>query len=264
MTVRYAEHAPAPALRRHVICYWSIASDGAPHRVLPDGAIDLVFGGASAPSGQLVGVMTRALVTPPGFARSIVGVRFRPGGAAALFGIDARDTRDERIPIEDALGAEGRSLEGRVLDALARGAAPAVSVLESALLARFERRALPLDPRLAAAVAAVDRACGAVTTPALARSVGLTERHLERLFGARVGIGPKAYAQVVRVQAALAAVGEGTPAAAVAAELGYADQSHLIRDMQALAGVTPAAWARAHAVSDLSNPSGGPAPTVGA
>lgn len=50
---------------------------------------------------------------------------------------------------------------------------------------------------------------------------------------------PKSFLRIERAWAARAAIGEGTPLAAVAADLGYADQAHMTRDVHALLGLTP-------------------------
>src|SRR5262249_2417747 len=82
--ISYAGHAPAPELRDCVECYWSIDSTGAPHRVLPDACSDLLFVVGRASSASVIGVMSRAIVTPAGEPETLLGVRFRPGHGAAL------------------------------------------------------------------------------------------------------------------------------------------------------------------------------------
>jgi hypothetical protein len=60
-------------------------------------------------------------------------------------------------------------------------------------------------------------------------------------FTAQIGITPKRAAMLVRLSPAIEAIMAGTAAADVAARFGYADQSHLTRDLRELAGYTPAA-----------------------
>ena len=91
----------------------------------------------------------------------------------------------------------------------------------------------------------------------LARDLGLGERQLERVFVERVGLGPKAFARVARLQAFLPhldGAGGRTSWAALAVGLGYADQAHMVREIKRLAGVTPTELARARAMSDSFNP----------
>jgi Helix-turn-helix domain len=73
-------------------------------------------------------------------------------------------------------------------------------------------------------------------------------------FRSQVGLTPKRAAQLVRFDHAAHLLAAGHSAARVAAETGYADQSHLHRDVMAFAGVTPIAVAVAPwlAVDDVS------------
>lgn len=77
----------------------------------------------------------------------------------------------------------------------------------------------------------------------VARRLGWSRRRLERLFARDVGIPPKLYARIVRLNAVLATLEEPERPQAVdlALEAGYFDQSHLLRDFRALAGRRPGA-----------------------
>src|SRR5512140_643622 len=254
-TFQYREHAPAPELARSVACYWTIEATMTPgHRVLPDGCMDILFDLDAAESPRVIGVMTAAIVTPAQTRTRLFGVRFLPGEAFAFLDVSGKEGRDRVLSLEDAWGAAARALRDRVREA--KDTAARVRILDEELVAR--RRA-PADPRVRAAVHAIRAARGAVRVELLAGRAGLGARQLERLFDERVGVGPKAFATVARMQAlldAMAAGGRGF--AALAAELGWADQSHLVRDLRALAGLTPGELARALRMSDSSNPPYGP------
>jgi AraC-like DNA-binding protein len=94
---------------------------------------------------------------------------------------------------------------------------------------------------LAWAVAQIERRAGAVRIAALARELGWSERRLERAFAENVGVSPKLFARIARFEALLAHVRSGASAswADAALALGYADQSHLVRDVRQFAGVPP-------------------------
>ena len=80
----------------------------------------------------------------------------------------------------------------------------------------------------------------------VAAEVGLSERQFRRRFHAAAGYGPKTLHRVLRFQRFVRQLdaSAGTPdLAAVAAEAGYADQAHLTRECNALAGMTPTALA---------------------
>ena len=79
-----------------------------------------------------------------------------------------------------------------------------------------------------------------------ARRAGSSVRTLQRLFERYLGLGPKWVISRARVQEAAdrIATGDDVDFAALAVELGYSDQSHLIRDFKAMVGFTPAAYAQ--------------------
>jgi transcriptional regulator GlxA family with amidase domain len=94
---------------------------------------------------------------------------------------------------------------------------------------------------------------------ALARELDVGERQLRRRFAAAVGYGPKTLQRILRLQALLHhAQHASLGLAALAAELGYADQAHMTREVGALAGVSPSVLLRhpgsTLALSDLFKP----------
>ena len=78
---------------------------------------------------------------------------------------------------------------------------------------------------------------------AVADDLGVSERHLRRVFVETVGLSPKTFARLARFHRALRAAREDARAgwATIAAAAGYYDQAHLIGDFRAIAGVTPRA-----------------------
>ncbi len=73
----------------------------------------------------------------------------------------------------------------------------------------------------------------------LARVAGLRRRHLAEAFRIRFGLPPHRYLTQLRIDAARRLRASGAPASEVAAEVGFADQSHLVRRFKAAMGVTP-------------------------
>lgn len=78
---------------------------------------------------------------------------------------------------------------------------------------------------------------------AVADELGVSDRHLRRMFREAFGIGPKTFARLARFQRALSVAREDERAAwaTIAADAGYYDQAHLIAEFQAIAGAPPRA-----------------------
>jgi AraC-like DNA-binding protein len=93
------------------------------------------------------------------------------------------------------------------------------------------------------AIVAVEGAGGDIDVGSLSARVAASPRQLTRLFRDCMGMGPKRFGRIV--QAALRRLVQGeTPLAELAADLGYADQAHLTRELRQLFGVAPARLAR--------------------
>lgn len=219
----YAETAPPPDLASLVECFWRIDGPVAEHRVLPDGCIDIILMSNGA---RVVGTMTRAILASAS-TESIVGVRFRPGEAARVVPMASHDLTDLDAPLSAAWGDEGKRLD----DCARRS-----DVLVCALRGRLACHGEAIDLRIRAAVSVLSS--GGTVRDAAERA-GLCERSLARRFTSRVGVAPKKFGRVMRLQRAVTAIWRGSNAAEAAAAAGYADQSHFTRDAKDLAGVTP-------------------------
>lgn len=74
----------------------------------------------------------------------------------------------------------------------------------------------------------------------LAKGAGLSRAHFFRLFDASLGVSPKLYLNVVRIERALAAVmREETPLAELSARFGFPEPTHFTRFFRDHVGVSP-------------------------
>ncbi|HKI01797.1 MAG TPA: AraC family transcriptional regulator [Thermoanaerobaculia bacterium] len=76
----------------------------------------------------------------------------------------------------------------------------------------------------------------------LAKVANLSPYHLHRVFTREVGLSPHAFQTQVRLCRAKILLNEGKPLHEVAAETGFADQSHFTREFKRTVGLTPGAY----------------------
>ena len=88
------------------------------------------------------------------------------------------------------------------------------------------------------------RAADNISLDDLAREAGLSPFHLHRLFRRQVGMPPHAYQLQARIARAKRLIRQGLPLASVAAETGFADQSHFTRHFRRLVLMPPGRYAR--------------------
>lgn len=209
----------------------------APARILPDGCIDVLID-VHTGATRVVGTMTRAVLDGVPAGVSLAAVRFKPGAARAFLRVPAA-TLTDRVLEASELGCGWLSTRPAP-DAGAASLASALTALERALLARLPAGAPQAEVREATRRLFAARA---PTVDALARDLGRSRQHLARQFRENVGLSPKEFARVARLQRAIAALQHARRAglAELALDLGYYDQAHMTRDFSELAGLTPRA-----------------------
>jgi AraC-like DNA-binding protein len=240
----YRELPPLRDLADVVECIWFFApneSGGAGYvdRVFPDGAADIVISEGKA---AIYGPASSFRLLPPKAA--FTGIRIRRGAAKVVLGINLAEIGAGPVSIGTLWGGCAGELEDR----LAGLSAPSDQVV---CLAKFLSQRLPivgdLDDAVQTAIARIDLHPDG-TIRDLTRNIGVSERHLRRRFRNHVGLGIKHYARIVRFQRLLDAIrrhkrlsGALSPGwSATAYEHGFADQAHLIEEVRAFAGLTPA------------------------
>lgn len=230
--------APSAKLSRFISHYWlGMDNRDSTYDIVPDGCIDVVL---HAECGRTAvwayGTSTR-LKTEAIAPGNYLGIRFQPGMARFFLDLPAQELTDRRAPAPRDLA--------RDLDALfdCLGTAEAYSRLDRTL----ERRLECAGPRMSAvdeATRSITACNGAMRIGDLVRNYGKSRRQFEREFLQCVGITAKHFAVIARFRHAAARL-SAQPArslATVAADAGYADQSHMVRDFQRLGGASPSRW----------------------
>ena len=242
----YHEHPPAPPVAASVLSYWAFEASGtAPepteHTVWPDGCTSLAVAIVPGARPQLlcIGATADARRLPVTPGARYVGVRFWPDTGAACTGYPASLLRDALLPVPTDFVASWSVLAESVATVPhVRDAWPLLDAWTATLSPRIAPDALVRQ-----CIHAVAAAAGDVRVAALAASLGPSARTLQRRFAAATGLTVKEYARIRRLRTALEARLKNADGAwsVLAAELGYADQSHLVREFSALCGQAPRA-----------------------
>jgi AraC-like DNA-binding protein len=246
---RYEERRPCLALGSLLSSVWvqQISTDAPPyaHLNVPNGCVELVCRIGATP--QIVGPLTRGVIELLDPGSTVVGVRFRPGAAAALLGVSPSDMVDLVVQADAVWGPSLIEVGERI--ALCRSPEEGMALLEQLILDRAAAAANP-DPLVAEAVRRL-MPWGVQDVSSLRTSLYISERQFRRRLESSIGLGPKTLHRVLRFQGFLAlaqfSVSQGNDPASeglgrLAAESGYADQSHLTRECVRLAGAPPRAF----------------------
>jgi AraC-like DNA-binding protein len=241
----------------HPTCSLTVERGSHPRQGLPAGSAVVV-----------TGVCTRRFdVRVQGWG-AVAGLRFRPGGLAALTGRSASAWTDRSLAAGGILPAD---LVTVLADPdLAASARDWCDAAESGLAVLADEHADPRYDLLLDVVADMlaDRTLLAVAE--VAERHGVTVRTLQRLFTWYVGVGPKWVLARYRMHDAVTALHDGWDGTLteLAVRHGWYDQAHFTRDFTALVGSTPGDYrdrmsSATASTTGRSTDTGRRAPTVG-
>lgn len=169
-----------------------------------------------------------------------VQVRLSPLAAPPVLGVPLAELRGEVLTLDDLWGRDVQRLRERLHRA--RNWAERFALVEAELSGRL-RAGRVVEPEVAWVWHQIVGSRGRAGVGELAARTGWSRQRLWSRFGAQIGLTPKRAAMLVRFDHAVHRLVRGHGAAQVAADTGYADQSHLHHDVRAFAGMTPAAAA---------------------
>ena len=201
---------------------------------------------AVRPPEFVQGVQTGYSEIDGGCAPTYIEVALSPLGAYQLLGIPLSQLTGELVDFADVVGHEGRRLGEAVRDrATWRGR---FTELDGFFLRRMDA-APTVAPEVRLAWHRLVVSGGTIAIRNVCREVGWSHKHLITRFRQHVGVTPKQAARVIRFEQVLRRMylSADPDWGRVAADCGYADQAHLIRDFGEFAGTTPGAGARSAA-----------------
>jgi AraC-like DNA-binding protein len=235
-----ARIAPSGPLAFFVDYYWIVRWDlrGQPpyeQTILPHPNVNLVF---EASGAGIYGV-DRSL-----FARRLsgqgkaLGVRFRAGCFRPFWGAPISQLSDRVVPGVRVFGPLAEKTRVAIMSADTDG--EMVGGAESLLFSCLPEPD-PVASQAADLVSLINSDPSLRRVDQLAVLSGMSVRSLQRMFGDYVGVSPKWVMRRARLHEAALRADGGEPVdwAALAIDLGYADQAHLTREFTATIGMPP-------------------------
>jgi AraC-like DNA-binding protein len=197
-----------------------------------------ILDSAYRPPQFVMGAHGSASVVEGDCAPSYLEVWLTPLGAYTLLGLPMDELSGQLLDLVDVLGADGRRLAEQLRETPSRR--QRFALLDQFLLRRLARGPQP-SPEVSWAWERLLATAGAVPIGRIADEVGWSHRHLIARFRQQVGLGPKTAARLVRFDGVWRRIDQRRPLdwGRVAADAGYADQAHLVRDFRQFTGTTP-------------------------
>ena len=235
------DRRPVAELRRHLACVsvQQVLPGSEPYtqRPVPNGSAELRCEVGAMP--QVFGPQSGPLEHTLAPGATVVGVRFNPGAAPSVLGVPASEVVDLSVGADELWGRSAVALG----EAVAAAASPweAAAKLEAVVVARLADAAEPDPIAMEAARRLLPGRTRDVTS--LPSELYISESQLRRRLREATGFAPKLLHRMLRFQGFLALAHRyeqpSRELARLAADAGYADQSHLTRESAKLAGLSP-------------------------
>lgn len=171
----------------------------------------------------------------------VFGVSFHEGSAFSILGIPLFELQNS-ISLLDVLNrTDLLNLYTHLREA--KSLSLRIHWLEEWLLSRLSN-GRDLDKLVLASLGRLQAGRGQLPIPKLSEQFSISQRQLERLYQNQVGVSPKQYARLLKVEAARLALRQIDKNSSVnlALELGFYDQPHFIREFSSIIGLTPHAY----------------------
>jgi AraC-like DNA-binding protein len=247
---------PGPELAPFVETFWGVRGSAHYHveSVLPNATTELMvnfgvrqkvvaYGEHRADDefrkAWIAGIQDQRLVHASPQGVNHVAARFRAGGAHVFFDLPMDELTNQVVELDDVIGPGATDqLWTRLREV--DGDEARCRALEGWLL---ERRSAvhPYFVTVRRAIDLLRRGPHRAPVAQVCARLGLSNRHLIKQFRRTVGLAPKTFGRIERFQKVINACrGRAhVPWSRVAAEFGFADQSHLTREFRRLSLVTP-------------------------
>jgi AraC-like DNA-binding protein len=246
---------PHPELALHIrgyIGYFESSSQRVRRRELPAGEVALIISlgpqwrSIDPVTGASIGTLrtfiaglddTYSLVDSE-TSGAAIQVDFTPIGARQLLQLPMHLVSKRTTELTDLLGSEADRLVEQLVEAPDwHGRFLTLDNFLLTRIRRYERSTREIDWAWRQLV--LSR--GSIRVQQISEQLGWTRKRLVKAFRDEIGIPPKVLARVLRFRRALAEFNaqQISDFSQVAAECGYSDQAHMIRDFKDLSGLTP-------------------------
>ena len=182
----------------------------------------------------------------------MVGVAFFPTALSHLLRMPLSELTDRRVDLEVLLGQEAVELRQKICEA--GGMQQRVQLLENFLLKRLHK--FDYQPNvLDKVVDHIIEHSGMVSVSQLADQAALSNKQFRCRFYEKTGLSPKLYCRIKRFNMVIGNTYSKLPNWSDAVyNLGYYDQSHLIREIRKFSGKKPSEFSsyQRHMASQLN------------
>ncbi|TLV03852.1 helix-turn-helix domain-containing protein [Dyadobacter luticola] len=158
---------------------------------------------------------------------------------SAILSIPASELKNQLLDLKYFFGNDAENIPEKIF--AADHVAEKCAVVEHFLIQQVQNTYIEKSVA-GRAVQLIHQHHGNLPVSQLMNELQVGERTLQRIFDAQIGLSPKRYSGVIRMQKFLKLLRKTSPGAHIVDpvfECGFYDHAHLIREMKQLSGITP-------------------------
>lgn len=263
------EYQPCESLRPFVELYWeggfnTKASGQISMQMIPNGCLELIIHlndlhcdlnkndtWSQTPDYMILGLFTQPYEVQFQDYVKVFAIRFKPEGLYNIFGTPVAMFKDSFEDMTLVMGHKFRDFSHRVKEE--KHTAGMIERTEHYLLSCLSSNKIDLSyVNLAADLI---RKTKGIRIEELPSKVSISKRQLEREFKGKLGISPKHYLRITRINEVLRLLNNNQEMdlTSVAYYCGYFDQAHFINDFKRITGNNPSIFIRERA-QYIANP----------
>lgn len=254
--MNYETIPPCSDIAGLIKCYWTLEAlpnaTREKQRIIPDGCMEMIFHYGDVyrqylPDGTtieqprcfVIGQITEPLEIEPTTGNiGMIAARFQPDGFIPFATLPLEEMENKAIALERLFGSEGEQLQTDVL--AASQTSERIRFIEEFLLQRLQTD--EAAGRISTAIVqTLMQTRGQVTIGEISKLLHINRRQLERRFSSAIGLSPKQFVKIIRLQTVLKMMVQKqfTSLTALALDGGYYDQAHFIKDFKEFVGMSP-------------------------
>lgn len=169
---------------------------------------------------------------------------FHPHAMSQLLNIPAHVLNDEIIVLKELFGTDSEELTDKLFES--HTAQDQIELIEAFLFKIFAKSLFSIQPAVIASVELIIQKNGIVNLDQLVSLTGYSKSRIEHKFTETIGLTPKNYAKIVKLNTYLKILRdeENVKIIHAAYEAGYYDHSHAFKDFKRITGITPTQYAQ--------------------
>ncbi|RFS24738.1 AraC family transcriptional regulator [Chitinophaga silvatica] len=171
-------------------------------------------------------------------------VVLQPIGLQFLLDIPASELQQLIVPLNTIYGNSINHLEEQIF--AASSPSQKIKIFESFIHNQLTNS---INTEMELLMKHITRNKGMVTVKQLTEYTGWQERKLERQFAAAIGLSPKRFCDIIRLQSFIHHLKDKVSLTSASYEAGYSDQPHLIKTFKKFTGLTPTQYLSSHSLA---------------